>query len=92
MVALGAGVFVGFNIEWYSLGKDGNDFFNAMHYADYRIYNEAGFSEEDVEAVRAIDGVDGAVRYLSVNTAVRGEDKSLALCVTEDTGISLNTF
>lgn len=88
MVALGAGVFVGFNIEWYSLGKDGNDFFDAMHYADYRIYNEAGFSEEDVEAVRAIDGVDGAVRYLSVNTAVRGEDRSLALCVTEDTGIS----
>lgn len=88
MIALGAGVFVGFNIEWYSLGKDGNAFFDELNYADYRVYSETGFSEEDVEAIRKIDGVEHATRYLSVNTTVKGEKKSLALCITEDTGIS----
>lgn len=88
MIALGAGVFVGFNIEWYSLGKDGNAFFDQLNYADYRVYSETGFSEEDVEAIRKIDGVENATRYLSVNTTVKGEEKSLALCVTENTGIS----
>lgn len=88
MVALGVGVFVGFNIEWYSLEKDGSAFFDDMRYADYRVYSETGFSEEELEAIRGIDGVEGATRCLSVNTTVRGEKKSLALCVTEDTGIS----
>ena len=88
MIALGAGVFVGFNIEWYSLGKDGNAFFDQLNYADYRVYSETGFSEENVEAIRKIDGVENATRYLSVNTTVKGEEKSLALCVTENTGIS----
>ena len=73
MIALGAGVFVGFNIEWYSLGKDGNAFFDQLNYADYRVYSETGFSEEDVEAIRKIDGVENATRYLSVNTTVKGQ-------------------
>lgn len=88
MIALGTGVFVGFNIEWYSLEKDGNAFFEETNYADYRIYSETGFSEEDIEAIRSIDGVNAATRYLSVNTTVKDEKKSLALCVTEDTGVS----
>lgn len=88
MIALGAGVFVGFNIEWYSLEKDGNAFFDEMNYADYRVYSGTGFSEDDIEAVRNIDGVENATRYLSVNTTVKGEKKSLALCITENTGIS----
>lgn len=88
MIALGVGVFMGFNMEWYSLGKSGNAFFDQTHYADYRVYSEAGFSEEDIEAIRSIDGVDDAVRFLSVNTTVKGAEKSLALCVMEGTGIS----
>lgn len=88
MIALGTGVFVGFNIEWYSLGEDGNAFFDELNYADYRIFSETGFSEEDAQAIRGIDGVEDATRYLSVNTTVKGAEKSLALCVTENTGIS----
>ncbi len=88
MIALGAGVFVGFNIEWFSLEKNGDDFFSKTLYADYRVYSETGFSEENIEAIRNIEGVESAVRYLSVNTTVKGEQKSLALCVTENTGVS----
>jgi len=88
MIALGAGVFVGFNMEWYSLERDGGNFFEETHYADYRIYRESGFSEADFDAIKDIEGVDAAVRYLSVNTTVKDSINSLALCVNENTGVS----
>ena len=35
--------------------------------ADYRLYSEKGFTREDLDKIAAIDGVDRATRYLSVN-------------------------
>ena len=62
MVALGVGVFVGFNIEWNSIGENTQSYFEKTDFADYRIYSEGGFSSEDVDKVKAIAGVDGATR------------------------------
>ena len=47
MISLGIGVFVGFNMEWYSLLKDTGYILEKTGFADYRIYSEEGFSEED---------------------------------------------
>lgn len=88
MVAIGIGVFVGFNMEWYSLQKDTGGFLTETNYADYRIYNEQGFSSDDIEAVREIDGIEEATRVLSVNVNVKDESKALALFVTEDYTVS----
>lgn len=89
MVAIGIGVFLGFNIEWYSLQKDTSDFFAETELSDYQIFNEQGFSESDVQAIRAIDGVDAATRVLAVNVNVSGEEaKSLALFSAEDYVVS----
>lgn len=88
MVAIGIGVFVGFNMEWYSLQKDTDSFLAETNYADYRIYSEQGFSADDIEAVRDIGGVDVATRVLSVNVNVKDESKALALFVTEDYTVS----
>ena len=49
MTAIGVGVFAGFNMEWISIEKNTNEFFEDTDYADYRIYNEYGFGEEDIE-------------------------------------------
>ena len=38
MVALGVGVFVGFNIEWNSIGENTQSYFEKTDFADYRIY------------------------------------------------------
>ena len=38
MVALGVGVFVGFNIEWYSIGENTQSYFEKTDFADCRIY------------------------------------------------------
>ena len=57
MIALGIGVFLGFNIEWYSLEVNTREIFEATGFADFRIYSEKGFSEADLEKLLAIDGV-----------------------------------
>ena len=89
MIALGVGIFVGFNTEWKSLEVNTSAFFADTGFADYRLINEAGFSAEDARAVGGISGVSAVSRFLSVNTTVDGTDgDSLALTVTENEAVS----
>jgi len=90
MVAIGVGVFLGFNIEWKSIEVDTGAFFEETRYADFRLYSQSpmGFSGKDIEAVRAIPGVDAATRYLTVNVGVQDTKKSLALNISEDYTVS----
>ena len=88
MVALGIGVFLGFNVEWYSLEVNTRELYEATGFADYRIYSDKGFSTADLEAVRAIDGVDDATRFLSLNVAVKDDTDTLALTVSENMDVS----
>ena len=98
MIMLGVGMFVGFNMEWYSLERDVNDHLTATGFADYRIYARSAvmgnltmddlFTKEDVEAIRSIDGVREASRFLSVNTSVRDDGDIIALTVSEDMTVS----
>ena len=104
MIALGIGVFLGFNMEWYSIEKNTDKFYKDSDFADYRLVNEAGFSAADLDKIKNIDGVEAAGRYLSVNVAVTGkgdltsgasaasEDKTagdtLSISVTENKNVS----
>lgn len=88
MITIGIGIFVGFNMEWYSLKKDTGQFLTATNYADYRIMSEQGFSEEDISAIKNINGVTKASRVLNVNVDVKNEDKSLALFSVEEYVVS----
>lgn len=89
MIALGIGVFVGFNMEWVSIEKNMFSFFEKSGYADFRIISEKGFTEEDMKKIAAIDGVDEAARYISVNTDVKNSGgDSVALTVTTNENVS----
>lgn len=88
MVAIGVGIFLGFNIEWYSIETDTENFFEETRYADFRLYSEEGFGEEDIEAIQGIDGVKAATRYLSVNVGIADTKKSVALNVSENYTVS----
>ena len=88
MIAIGVGVFTGFNMEWYSLERDLEKIWGDTGFSDFRIVSERGFSAEDAEAVRAIDGVEAVTRYLSVNTTVKGEGDLLALTVNTNMDVS----
>ena len=88
MIAIGVGIFLGFNIEWQSIETDTSDFFEKTNYADFRIYSDAGFSEDDIAAIQGINGVDAATRYLSVNVGIKDTKKSVALNVSENYEVS----
>ena len=89
MVMLGVGVFVGFNMEWTSIEHNMFAFFDQSNFADYRLVNEKGYSQEDLEKIRSIEGVRAASRFLTVNADVKdsGGD-SAALAVTTDFDVS----
>ena len=88
MIALGIGVFIGFNMEWYSLEKDTEFILKETNFADFRIFSEKGFTKADLEKIAAIPGVKDATRFLSVNTTVTGDTDVLALTVTENKNVS----
>ena len=89
MITLGMGMFLGFNMEWKTIEVDTFKFFEDTNYADYRLYSDKGFTADDINAIKKIDGVDAATRYLSVNLNIKGEkNKSLALDVSEDFNVS----
>lgn len=91
MVAIGVGVFLGFNIEWKSIEADTGAFFEETKYADFRLYStgKMGFQAKDIEAVRQIPGVDAASRYLTVNVSLKDTNKAVALNVCEDYNVSI---
>ena len=88
MVALGIGVFLGFNVEWYSLEVNTKEIYDATGFADFRIYSDKGFTPEDLEAVKAISGVEDATRFLSLNVSVKDDTDTLALTVSENMDVS----
>lgn len=88
MIAIGVGVFAGFNIEWKSIEEDTQAFFEETNYADYRLYSDVGFSEEDIKAIESIAGVEAATRYLSVNASIGNTKKMLSINVSENYKVS----
>ncbi|MBR5390641.1 MAG: FtsX-like permease family protein [Clostridia bacterium] len=89
MMTMGIGIFLGFNMEWRTIEYDVSRFFADTNYADYRLYAEGGFTKDDFEKIAAIDGVEAATRFLSVNLEIRGGGKkALALDVSENYSVS----
>lgn len=91
MITLGVGVFVGFNMEWYSIELNLNETLASSGFADFRLISETGFTDEECKKIAAIDGVEKAARFISVNAEVISEEKEkevLALSVTTDDKVS----
>ncbi len=89
MIALGVGIFVGFNMEWVSIAENTSSFFKETGFADYRISSEKGFSKEELESIKKISGVENASRFLSVNADVKEKSgDGAALTVTENADVS----
>ena len=88
MIALGVGVFIGFNMDWYSLEKDVSYLLDETGFADYRVYSEKGFTEQDLQAVTQIEGVEDATRFLTVNASVKDDTDVIAIAVSENEKVS----
>ena len=88
MIGLGTGVFIGFNMEWHSIESDVNYAFEETGFADYRLYDQTGFTEADMDSIMSIEGVDDVTRYISVNTKLKGGDDTITMTVTTNPKVS----
>ncbi len=89
MVMLGVGMFVGFNMEWASIERNMYSFFDDSNFANYRLVNENGYSEDELKVVAELDGVKAAARFLSVNADVKNSGgDSVSLAVTTNFEVS----
>lgn len=88
MIAIGVGVFAGFNMEWKSIEYNTEAFFEETAFADYRLYSDKGFTGEEVLKIKEIEGVEAASRALSVNVNVKNTKKALGLTVLEEYTVS----
>lgn len=89
MVMLGVGMFVGFNMEWASIERNMYSFFDGSNFANYRLVNENGYSEDELKVVAELDGVKAAARFLSVNADVKNSGgDSVSLAVTTNFEVS----
>ena len=89
MIALGVGVFLGFNIEWYALDRNTARIYEETGFADYRVCDaEKGFSRADAEKLRAIEGVEDVTRFISLKMSVKGSGDQIALTLSENMAVS----
>ncbi len=89
MIALGIGVFVGFNMEWVSIETNTSKFFDDTNLADYRVVSQEGFTKADAEKIEKISGVDRVSRYFAVNADIENKSgKVVSLTVTENPDVS----
>ena len=88
LIALGIGIFAGFNGEWYTIEKDTFYFYEETNFSDYRIVRETGFSSDDLDKVLNIDGVDKATRYLEILVQADDGEDVVALDVCENFTVS----
>lgn len=88
MVLLGVGVFVGFQGEWKSIEQDTFSFYKSTGFADYRLVSETGYSEEEMNKISSIEGVDKVSRYVSIKTNESKENDVVAVTVTTDFDVS----
>lgn len=88
MIAIGIGMFLGFNMEWVSIDRNTREFLKDTHFADYRIVSDEGFTKEDAEKIASAEGVNAASRFLSFNADVDGTDNMVGLTVTENPEVS----
>ena len=51
MVALGMGVFLGFQMEWYTLDRTSAQTYEATGFADFRVLSDALFTREELEII-----------------------------------------
>lgn len=63
MIILGVGIFLGCNIEWYSIKTNRTNYYEDTGYPEYRIYKDS-FSLDELERVKDFSNAKYATRAL----------------------------
>lgn len=82
MIILGVGIFLGCNIEWYSIKTNRTNYYEDTGYPEYRIYKDS-FSLDELQYVKDFSDVKYATRALTTLDSLNN-NTYLMLNVLED--------
>lgn len=82
MIILGVGIFLGCNIEWYSIKTNRTNYYEDTGYPEYRIYKDS-FSLDELQYVKDFSDVKYATRALTTLGSLNN-NTYLMLNVLED--------
>lgn len=82
MIILGVGIFLGCNIEWYSIKTNRTNYYEDTGYPEYRIYKDS-FSLDELQYVKDFSDVNYATRALTTLGSLNN-NTYLMLNVLED--------
>lgn len=82
MIILGVGIFLGCNIEWYSIKTNRTNYYEDTGYPEYRIYKDS-FSLDELQYVKDFSDVKYATRALTTLGSLNN-NTYLRLNVLED--------
>lgn len=75
IVMLSVGVFLGTYYYIGALSKDGSDFYRSQNFKDFDIISSAGITEEDINRIKKVNGVDDAegIYKITAKTTIDGK-------------------
>ena len=76
IVALGAGFFVGVKAASPSMEYSANEFFTNNNLMDFRVVSDYGFQDDDVAALKELDGIKEVMPSYSTDLLVKSGVKN----------------
>lgn len=74
IIAIGAGFFAGVGCTAPSMLFTGDNYFNETRLADFRLISTMGITDDDVEAIERIDGVNTVMPRYAFNAKLTQDD------------------
>lgn len=90
--AIGVGFFSGVRATGGDMRVSADDFYDAHELFDLRVLSTFGLTEDDLEAIRAIDGVDVAVASKYTDLAMHSGENEFITRVYSQTPDEINTI
>ena len=87
IIALGVGLFSGLRISTDAMLVTGEQYLQDLHFFDFRLLSTLGFTDADVEAFGALDGIsaaEGAITQDVYCTNSEGSDMVIAMHTLSD--------
>ena len=76
IVALGAGFFAGLKMTCPDMMETAEKYYASHDLMDIKLVSTYGFADADIEAIRAVDGVDGILPSYSKDVYVRNDQNA----------------
>lgn len=89
IVLVGVAFFTGVKSSAPYMKRSADSYFDRMSFFDFKMYSTIGFSDEDVEAVSGVDGIEGASGEYTMNALTTiGTSETVVQLMSYDVGLS----